>query len=98
VKLQIDLYWLSFDTTDSPRSWFDRAPGRFEMWHVKDMHKVNRRYTELGNGSIDYTRIWPDAAMSGMKHFFVEQGGNFAVSPLQSAADGMAYVKKYLQP
>jgi sugar phosphate isomerase/epimerase len=98
VKLQIDLYWLAFDTTAAPRTWFDKAPGRFEMWHVKDMHKVNRRYTEMGNGSIDYTRIWPDAARSGMKHFFVEQGGNFAVSPLQSAADGIAYVKKYLQP
>lgn len=97
VKLQIDLYWFAFDTTETPRSWFDRAPGRFEMWHVKDMHKVNRRYTELGNGSIDYTRIWPDTAMSGMKHFFVEQGGNFAVDAMQSAADGIAYVRRYLQ-
>ena len=96
VKLQIDLYWFSFDTEQPPREWFKKAPGRFEMWHVKDMHKVNRRYTELGNGSIDYTRIWPDTAMSGMKHFFVEQGGNFAVDAMQSAADGIAYVKKYL--
>jgi hypothetical protein len=31
-----------------------------------------------------------------MTHFFVEQGGNFAVNAMQSAADGMAYVKKYL--
>ena len=98
VKLQIDLYWFAFDTTQPARAWFDRAPGRYEMWHVKDMHKVNRRYTELGAGSIDYTRIWPDAAMSGMKHFFVEQGGNFAVDAMQSAADGIAYVKRYLQP
>ena len=29
------------------------------MWHVKDMHKVSRDYTELGNGTIDYTQIWP---------------------------------------
>ena len=57
------------------------------MWHVKDMHKVSRNYTELGNGTIDYTKIWPDAAMSGMKHFFVEQGGNFAVDAMTSAAD-----------
>jgi sugar phosphate isomerase/epimerase len=97
VKLQIDLYWLSFDTQQPARDWFQRAPGRYEMWHVKDMHTVNRRYTELGRGSIDYTRIWPDAAMSGMKHFFVEQGGNFAVDAMQSAADGIAYVKRYLQ-
>jgi sugar phosphate isomerase/epimerase len=97
VKLQIDLYWLAYDSKQPARYWFKRAPGRFEMWHVKDMHKVSRDYTELGNGTIDYRQIWPDAAMSGMKHFFVEQGGNFAVDSMQSAIDGIAYVKRYLQ-
>ena len=97
VKLQIDLYWHAHDTDDPPHALFKRAPGRFAMWHVKDMHKVSRDYTEMGNGTIDYTRIWPDAALSGMEHFYVEQGGNFAVSAMQSAADGVAYVKKYLQ-
>jgi sugar phosphate isomerase/epimerase len=97
VKLQIDLYWHAHDTNDPPHALFKRAPGRFVMWHVKDMHKVSRDYTEMGNGTIDYTQIWPDAAMSGMEHFFVEQGGNFAVSAMQSAADGIAYVKTHLQ-
>ena len=41
----------------NPNEWFKRAPGRFVMWHVKDMHKTSRDYTELGNGSIDFTRI-----------------------------------------
>jgi sugar phosphate isomerase/epimerase len=96
VKLQIDLYWLAHDSKQTPRHWFERAPGRYVMWHVKDMHKVSRDYTELGNGTIDYTKIWPDAAFSGMQHFFVEQGGNFAQSSMQSAADGAAYVKRHL--
>jgi sugar phosphate isomerase/epimerase len=96
VKLQVDLYWLSRDSDKPPRYWFERAPGRYEMWHVKDMHKVSRDYTELGNGLIDYTRIWPDAAFSGMKHFFVEQGSNFARDSMQSIADGAAYVKRHL--
>jgi sugar phosphate isomerase/epimerase len=98
VKLQLDLYWLSHDSKHPPRYWFDRAPGRYVMWHVKDMHKVSRDYTELGNGSIDYTQIWPDAARSGMKHFFVEQGGNFAHDSMQSITDCAAYVKRYLLP
>ena len=97
VKLQIDLYWHAHDTSDPAHALFTRAPGRFAMWHVKDMHKVSRDYTEMGNGTIDYTKIWPDAEMSGMEHFYVEQGGNFAVNAMQSAADGIAYVKKYLQ-
>jgi sugar phosphate isomerase/epimerase len=98
VKLQLDLYWLSHDSKQPPRYWFERAPGRYVMWHVKDMHKVSRDYTELGNGTIDYTKIWPDAAFSGMKHFFVEQGGNFAQDSMQSVADCAAYVKRYLLP
>jgi hypothetical protein len=31
-----------------------------------------------------------------MKHFFVEQGSNFAKDPMQSITDSAAYVKKYL--
>jgi sugar phosphate isomerase/epimerase len=96
VKLQLDLYWLSHDSKQTPRHWFERAPGRYVMWHVKDMHKVSRDYTELGNGTIDYTKIWPDAALSGMKHFFVEQGGNFAHDSMQSVTDCAAYVKTFL--
>jgi sugar phosphate isomerase/epimerase len=96
VKLQIDLYWLAHDSAEPASYWFDRAPGRYVMWHVKDMHKVSRDYTELGNGSIDYTKVWPLAQRSGMKHFFVEQGGNFAKDPMQSISDGAAYVKRYL--
>lgn len=96
VKLQVDLYWLAHDSPQPASYWFDRAPGRYVMWHVKDMHKVSRDYTELGNGTIDYTTIWPHAPRSGMKHFFVEQGGNFAKDPMQSVTDGAAYVKTFL--
>jgi sugar phosphate isomerase/epimerase len=66
------------------------------MWHVKDMHKVSRDYTELGNGSIDFTKIWPDTKLAGMKHFFVEQGGNFTHDPMRSIADSAEYVKRVL--
>ena len=96
VKLQVDLYWLAHDSKQPARYWFERAPGRFVMWHVKDMHKVSRDYTELGNGTIDYTKIWPDIPRAGMKHFFVEQGGNFAHDSMRSVADCAEYVKRVL--
>ena len=93
VKLQMDLYWMAH-ANQSPHEWFKRAPGRFVMWHVKDMHKVSRDYTELGNGSIDFTRIWPDASLAGLKHYFVEQGGNFTHDPMRSIADSAEYMKR----
>ncbi len=97
VKMQIDLYWIArSDSKLTPNQWFKRQPGRFVMWHVKDMHKVSRDYTEVGNGSIDFTRIWPDASLAGLKHFFVEQGGNFTHDPMRSISDSAEYVKRVL--
>jgi sugar phosphate isomerase/epimerase len=96
VKLQMDLYWIAHGSKLSPHDWFERQPGRFVMWHVKDMHRTSRDYTEVGNGSIDFTRIWPDASLAGLRHFFVEQGGNFTHDPFRSVADSAAYVKRAL--
>ncbi len=95
VKLQMDLYWIARGSKLTPHQWFEKHPGRFVMWHVKDMHKVSRDYTELGNGSIDFTKIWPDAGLAGLKHYFVEQGGNFTQDPFRSIADSAAYMKKF---
>ena len=96
VKLQIDLYWIAHGSKLTANEWFKRAPGRYVMWHVKDMHRTSRDYTELGNGTIDFTRIWPDAGLAGLKHFFVEQGGNFTHDPMRSIADSAEYVKRVL--
>jgi sugar phosphate isomerase/epimerase len=94
VNLQMDLYWVARGSKLTPHEWFKRAPGRFVMWHVKDMHKVSRDYTELGNGSIDFTKIFPDASLAGLKHYFVEQGGNFAHDPMRSITDSAEYMKR----
>ena len=95
VKLQMDLYWVA-RASQTPNELFRRAPGRFVMWHVKDVHKVSRDYTEVGNGTIDFTKIWPDAELAGLRHFFVEQGGNFTHDPIRSITDSAAYVKRVL--
>jgi sugar phosphate isomerase/epimerase len=97
VKLQLDLYWTAHSSSRSPHEWFALQPGRFVMWHVKDMDRKTRDYTELGNGSIDYTRIMPEAELAGLEEYFAEQGDNFAVDPVHSIATSAAYVKRYLE-
>lgn len=97
VKLQIDLYWAVHSSKLSPHELFLKQPGRYVMWHVKDMDKKTSDYTELGNGSIDYKPILPDAKMSGMENYFIEQGGNFAKDPMTSIADSAAFMKKNLE-
>jgi sugar phosphate isomerase/epimerase len=95
VKLQMDLYWVA-RASQTPHDLFRRAPGRFVMWHVKDVHPVSRDYTEVGNGTIDFTKIWLDAELAGLKHFFVEQGGNFTHDPIRSITVSAEYVKRVL--
>ena len=96
VKLQLDMYW-AVRSGKTPKALVAEQPGRYVMWHIKDMDKVTQDYTEMGNGSIDYTTMLPNPQTSGLVYYYVEQGGNFAVNSMQSAADSAAYVKKYLQ-
>jgi len=97
VKLQMDMYWVMNSSKHTPKELISKQPGRYVMWHLKDMDKVTRDYTELGNGSIDYIKILPNPVESGLKYYYLEQGGNYANSPMQSAADNATYLKKHLQ-
>jgi len=97
VKLQMDLYWVMHSSKRTPSQLFDLQPGRFVMWHIKDMDKISRDYSELGNGSIDFTVILPEAARAGLQYYYIEQGGNFAKDPVQSVTDSAIYFKKNLE-
>ncbi len=97
VKLQMDMYWVMHAAKTTPKKLINDQPGRYVMWHIKDMDKVSRDYSELGNGSIDYLDILPDPMKSGLEFCYIEQGGNYATSSMQSAADSAAYYKKYLR-
>ena len=97
VKIQIDMYWVMHSSTLTPAEWIAKQPGRFVMWHIKDMDKITRDYTELGNGSINYTKLMPDPVESGLEFYYLEQGGNFTQSAMQSAATSAIYFKEHLQ-
>lgn len=97
VKLQLDLYWVAHSSNLSVSELVSKQPGRFVMWHIKDMDKVSRDYSELGNGSIDFTVMLPEASRAGLQYYYIEQGGNFAKDPIQSVTDSAVYFKKHLE-
>lgn len=97
VKLQMDMYWVVHSANTTPKQLVAQHPGRFVMWHIKDMDTVTRDYTELGNGSINYLKILPDPAKSGLEHYYIEQGGNFARSSMESVASSAAYFQNQLK-
>lgn len=73
VNFELDNYWIA-KAGYSSLDYFDKYPGRFHYWHVKDMDDTEDKFfTEVGTGIIDYVSIFKKAKESGMKNFYVEQ-------------------------
>jgi sugar phosphate isomerase/epimerase len=72
VDFEMDLYWTVF-AEQEPLAWFAKYPGRFAMWHTKDMALAPATgMAPVGLGSLDFKSYFAHASESGMKHFFVE--------------------------
>ncbi|ALM09154.1 xylose isomerase [Sediminicola sp. YIK13] len=97
VKLQMDLYWVIHSSKMDPAELIANQPGRYVMWHIKDMDKITRDYTELGNGSIDYIKLLSTIPKNDLEYYYLEQGGNFAENSMKSITDSAAYFKQHLQ-
>lgn len=82
VNFQMDLHWVTKAKAD-PLAYFEKYPGRFKLWHVKDMDSQGR-FAPVGNGIIDFGRILNKKEQSGMQAYFVEQDETFAMEPLEA--------------
>ena len=82
VNFQMDLHWVTKAKAD-PLVYFEKYPGRFKLWHVKDMDSQGR-FAPVGNGIIDFGRILNKKEQSGMQAYFVEQDETFAMEPLEA--------------
>ncbi|HVE77262.1 MAG TPA: sugar phosphate isomerase/epimerase [Gemmatimonadaceae bacterium] len=84
VFMELDLFWATKAGAD-PLALFTRQRRRFPLWHVKDMRGVQgpQEMVAVGEGDIDFGRIFAAAQQSGMEHFFVEHDN--PTDPLASA-------------
>ena len=97
VKMEMDLYWVVRAGYD-PIALFKSNPGRFHLWHVKDMNKNDKtQNTEVGNGSLDFKSIFANAKLAGVKHYIVEQENNYVPDFYGSIAASNKQVKKLLK-
>jgi sugar phosphate isomerase/epimerase len=93
VKMELDLAWATKAKQD-PVELFKLHPGRYPLWHVKDLDKATMNPAEVGSGIVDFKRIFDNAKLSGMQYFFVEQDG--APQPLQNVTNSYNYLNKLL--
>jgi sugar phosphate isomerase/epimerase len=71
MAMEMDLYWMAKAKKD-PLAYFKRHPGRFKLWHVKDMDKQGA-FADVGTGVIDFPTIFSHAKQSGVEHKVVER-------------------------
>ena len=99
VDFQMDLYWTSLAGED-PLTWFAQHPGRFVLWHVKDMDPQDSTLqVPVGQGQIDWPRIFAAREQAGMLHYFLEQDecqiGKSSMECLEASSN---YGKAVLNP
>jgi len=86
VAMQLDIGWATIAGQDVP-AMFRANPGRYELWHIKDMFGIRSLNAKLppiervdavtfepyGVGQIDYKPFFDLAGVAGLKHFCLEQ-------------------------
>ncbi|MBD0296917.1 MAG: sugar phosphate isomerase/epimerase [Flavisolibacter sp.] len=71
VRMELDLAWAVKGGTD-PLTLFQKHPGRFPLWHVKDLDAERKTVLPVGKGTIDFKHIFKAASTAGLQYYFSE--------------------------
>lgn len=96
VDFEMDIYWVVTAKQD-PEAWLKKYAHRFRLCHIKDRTKgaTNEDAScDLGDGSIDYSKILKIAKQHGMEYYIVEQEKYENTTPLKAMAVDAEYLKK----
>jgi sugar phosphate isomerase/epimerase len=81
VTMEIDLFWVT-KAGQNPVEIFKKYPGRFQLWHMKDMFTNEapfftttdvKDFAPVGAGVINFKEILAASDIAGMKYLIVEQ-------------------------
>ena len=92
VMFQLDLYWIVEGGHD-PLAYFQKYPGRFELWHVKDAAEL-----DCPDCKMDFKPIFKKAKKSGMKYYIVEVE-KYNYTPMESVQKSVEFLlgEKYVK-
>lgn len=90
VKMELDLAWAIKGGQD-PVELFNQNPGRFPLWHLKDMDNTHENILSVGSGTIDFKRIFAESGKAGLKFYFIEHDS--PKDPWESIQKSYNYLK-----
>lgn len=92
VFLELDLYWAAKAGQDSV-TLFEDNPGRFPLWHVKDM-AIDGSIVDVGDGVINFQRIFSAAGQAGFERGFIEH--DTTTNPQATISKGLAAAQRFM--
>jgi sugar phosphate isomerase/epimerase len=104
LKIEMDVFWATY-AGQNPLDYFQKYPGRFPLLHIKDFKPgfptstTNFPYDDgrnpfapVGQGRIDWVKIFAHTPQAGTQHIFVEQD-RCDSSPFQAIETSFNYLK-----
>jgi len=89
VTMELDLFW-TLKAKRDPLAYFAKYPGRFPLWHVKDMDQAGN-FADVGKGTIDFAAIFAKADVAGLAHAFIEHDAT--KDPVATISQGFTTLK-----
>jgi sugar phosphate isomerase/epimerase len=94
MKMELDIAWSVKGGAD-PIALFEKHPGRFPLWHVKDLDATKNEIKPVGEGTIDYKKYFAAADKAGLRYYFIEH--DMPADPVASITTSIANLKKILK-
>jgi sugar phosphate isomerase/epimerase len=98
VTMEMDLFWTQ-KAGQNPVDIFNKYPGRFQLWHMKDMFTpvTNPYYTTdgesdfapVGAGVTDFKTILAAKDVAGMKYLIIEEDKSKTNQPFEDIQTGV---------
>lgn len=99
TSIVLDTYWIQHGGADV-RYWIEKLAGRIDILHLKDMKRIPevgntpvQKFTEVGNGNMNWRGIIESAKKAGVKYYVVEQDAEWSPNCFASAKKSAEYIK-----
>ena len=92
VHMELDLGWVVMGGKN-PIDYFNQYPGRFPLWHLKDMSILEGESTEFGKGDLNISEMIENIDLAGVKYMFMEQE-QYDNNPFDSIRYNLNYLAK----
>ena len=87
VFFQMDLYWAVYGHAN-PVDYFNKYPGRFKMFHVKDAREIGQ------SGMVGFDAIFRNSATAGLQDYVVEYEAFSTEDPYECLKVGVNYLNE----